>query len=221
MTTGILKSSQRAGRFSLWLGGAALAFGVFVRITRELMEGEVSAGDNAILRTVAKTRTPWLTSAAVDVTALGSITLVILFSAFALLVLVVLRDRMGALQLLAASAGAGVLTSVTKSFVDRIRPPEAQQLIVVSGFSYPSGHSASASALYLTIAIIAGRYVRHAGARAVIFLAVSMVLIMVGASRVYLGVHYPTDVVSGISLGSAWALLLAGCFTRFGHRGSS
>ena len=221
MTTGIRKSSQRTGRFSLWLGGAALAFGVFVRITRELMEGEVSAGDNAILRTVAKTRTPWLTSAAVDVTALGSITLVILFSAFALLVLVVLRDRMGALQLLAASAGAGVLTSVTKSFVDRIRPPEAQQLIVVSGFSYPSGHSASASALYLTIAIIAGRYVRHAGARAVIFLAVSMVLIMVGASRVYLGVHYPTDVVSGISLGSAWALLLAGCFTRFGHRGSS
>jgi undecaprenyl-diphosphatase len=91
----------------------------------------------------------------------------------------------------------------------------------VSGFSYPSGHSVSTCALYLTIAIIAGRYVQHSGARAAIFLAVSAVLIMVGASRVYLGVHYATDVVSGISLGAAWALLLAGFFTLGSHHGSA
>jgi len=210
--------SARAGRLSLWLGGAALAFGIFVRITRELIEGDVGAMDSAILLAVARMRTPWLTIAAVDVTALGSITLVVLFSAFTLLVLLVLRDRMGALQLLAASVGAGVLTIVTKNLIERIRPPEAQQLIVVSGFSYPSGHSVSTSALYLTIAIIAGGYVQRSGARVAIFLAVSAVLIMVGASRVYLGVHYATDVLSGISLGAAWALLLAGFFTLFGHR---
>jgi undecaprenyl-diphosphatase len=212
--------SARAGRLSLWLGGAALAFLMFVRITRELIEGDVGAMDSAILLAVAKKRTTWLTIAAVDVTALGSVTLVVLFSAFTLLVLLVLRDRMGALQLLAASAGAEILTLVTKNIIERIRPEEAQQLIVVSGFSYPSGHSVSASALYLTIAIIAGRYVQRSGARAAIFLAVSAVLIMVGASRVYLGVHYVTDVVSGISLGVAWALLLAGFFALVGHRGS-
>jgi undecaprenyl-diphosphatase len=212
--------SARAGRLSLWLGGAALAFLMFVRITRELIEGDVGAMDSAILRAVAQKRTPWLTIAAVDVTALGSITLVVLFSVFALVVLLVLRDRLGALQLLAASAGAGILTLVTKNIIERIRPEEAQQLIVVSGFSYPSGHSVSTSALYLTIAIIAGRHVERSGARAAIFLAVSAVLIMVGASRVYLGVHYATDVVSGISLGAAWALVLAGLFTLFGHRGS-
>jgi undecaprenyl-diphosphatase len=188
---------------------------------RELIEGDVSAADSAILRTVVKLRTPWLTSTAVDVTALGSITLVVLFSAFTLVVLLVLRDRMGALQLLVASVGAGVLTTVTKDMIERIRPAEAQQLIVVSGFSYPSGHSVSTSALYLTIAIIAVRHVRHAGARAAIFLAVSAVLIMVGASRVYLGVHYATDVVSGMSLGAGWALVLAGVFAHAGQRGSS
>lgn len=213
--------SARAGRLSLWMGGAALAFGMFVRITRELIEGDVAGMDSAILLAVAKKRTPWLTIAAVDVTALGSITLVVLFSAFTLVVLLVLRDRLGALQLLAASAGAGILTLVTKNIIERIRPEEAQQLIVVSGFSYPSGHSVSTSALYLTIAIIAGRYVQHSGARAAIFLAVSAVLILFGASRVYLGVHYATDVVSGISLGAAWALLLAGFFTLDSHRGSS
>lgn len=213
--------SGGTGRLSLWLGGAALAFGMFVRITRELSEGDVGAMDNAILLAVAKRRTPWLTIAAVDVTALGSITLVVLFSAFTLLVLLVLRDRLGALQLVAASAGAGILTLVTKNIIERIRPEEAQRLIVVSGFSYPSGHSLSTSALYLTIAIIAGRYVQHRGARATIFLAVSAVLIVVGASRVYLGVHYPTDVASGISLGAAWALLLGGSFTLVGRRSSS
>ena len=213
--------SARAGRLSLWLGGAALALLAFVRITRELIEGDVGALDSAILQTVAKTRTPWLTMAAVDVTALGSITLVVLFSASTLVVLLVLRDRLGALQLLAASVGAGVLTQGTKDIIERIRPEEVQPLIVVSGFSYPSGHSLSTSALYLTIAIIAGGYVRHSGARAAIFVAVSVVLILVGASRVYLGVHYATDVVSGISLGAAWALVLAGCFTFFGRRGSS
>lgn len=213
--------SARAGRLSLWMGGVALAFGMFVRITRELIEGDVGGMDSAILLAVEKKRTPWLTIAAMDVTALGSVTLVILFSAFTLVVLLVLRDRLGALQLLAASAGAGILTLVTKNIIERIRPEEAQQLIVVSGFSYPSGHSLSTSALYLTIAIIAGRYVQHSGARAAIFLAVSAVLILVGASRVYLGVHYATDVVSGISLGAAWALLLAGFFTLGTHRGSS
>src|ERR1700693_5503306 len=99
--------SVRAGRLSLWLGGAALALLIFVRITRELIEGDVGAMDSAILLAMAKTRTPWLTVAAVDLTALGSITLVVLFSAFTLLVLLVLRDRMGALQLLGAFAGGG------------------------------------------------------------------------------------------------------------------
>jgi undecaprenyl-diphosphatase len=213
--------SARAGRIFLCLGGTALALLIFVRITSELIEGDVEAVDSAILLFVAKARTPWLTVAAVDVTALGSITLVILFSVFTILVLLVLRDRMGSLQLVAASAGAGVLTLVTKNIFERIRPDETQQLIVASGFSYPSGHSVSASALYLTIAIIAGRYVEHSGARAVLFVAVSALLIMIGASRLYLGVHYATDVVSGISLGAAWALLLAGFFTVVGHRGSS
>jgi undecaprenyl-diphosphatase len=213
--------SAGAGRLSLWLGGAALAFGMFVRITRELSEGDVGAMDSAILLAVAKRRTPWLTIAAVDVTALGSFTLVVLFSVFTLVVLLALRDRLGALQLLGASAGSGILILVTKNMIERIRPEEAQQLIVVSGFSYPSGHSLSTSALYLTIAIIAGRYVQHTGARAAIFVAVSAVLIMVGTSRVYLGVHYATDVVSGISLGTAWALLLGGSFTLVGRRSSS
>jgi undecaprenyl-diphosphatase len=157
---------------------------------------------------------------AVDITALGSVTLVALFGSFALIVLCVLRDRMAAIQLVATSAGAALLTIATKDTIERIRPGEVRQLVVVSGFSYPSGHSVATAAIYLTLAIIAGRYLRRSGVRAAMFLAVPAVIVMVAASRVYLGAHYTTDVVSGVSLGTALALLLEGCFSFAGDRHS-
>jgi undecaprenyl-diphosphatase len=204
--------SAGTGTLCLWWGGTALAFGTFIWITRELSEGEVAPIDSYALHGFAKIRAPWLTSVAVDLTAVGSSTLVILFSAFTLLVLIMLRDRLGAFQLLAASTGAGILTLVTKNAIERNRPLEAQQLVVVYGFSYPSGHSLLTSALYLTVAIIGCRYVRHSGSRATIVLAALTICVMVAASRVYLGVHYATDVASGFLLGAAWALLLNGFF---------
>ena len=216
--TNRLVFSARAGRLCLWWGGAVLAIGTFARITRELIEGEFKAFDNGILLRAAKIRTASLTSAAIDVTALGSSALVILLSGFALLALLAMRDRRGAFQLLLASAGAGILTLVTKNMIERVRPADVNQLIVVSGFSYPSGHSVSTSALYLTIAIIGCRYVQRASARATMVLAAIVVSVLVAASRVYLGVHYATDVLSGLSLGVAWALLLTGFFTLYAHR---
>jgi undecaprenyl-diphosphatase len=216
--TNRLVFSAHVGRLCLWWGGAVLAIGTFARITRELIEGEFGALDRGILLRVAKFRTPSLTRAAIDVTALGSTALVILLSAFALLVLLAMRDRRGALQLLLASAGAAILTFVTKNLIERVRPVDVTQLVVVSGFSYPSGHSVSTSALYLTIAIIGCRYVQRASARATMVLAAFVVSVLVAASRVYLGVHYATDVLSGLSLGVAWALLLTGLFTRYAHR---
>lgn len=210
--------SPRVGQLFLWWGGAALTFATFVRITRELLEGKVDAIDGEILLRVAKARTSWLTGAATDLTALGSSTLIVLFLVLALLVLILLRDRLGALQLVTASAGAGILTFVTMDIIERARPADAHRLIVASGFSYPSGHSVSTSALYLTIAIIGCRYVHRAGARAMVMVGALAVPVLVAASRVYLGIHYATDVASGLSLGSAWALLLAGFFTLRNHR---
>ena len=216
--TNQLVFSARVGRLCLWAGGAVLAIGTFARITRELIEGEVGAVDRGILLQVAKFRNPWLTKAAVDVSALGSTAIVISLVGIALLVLLAIRDRRGALQLLMASAGAGILTFITKTMIERVRPVEVDQLVIVSGFSYPSGHSVSTSALYLTLAIIGCRYVQRTRARATMILAAFVVSVLVAASRVYLGVHYATDVLSGLSLGVAWALLLTGLFTLHAHR---
>ena len=82
----------------------------------------MSSVDRMILIGLAKARTPWLTVVAVDLTALGSVTLVVLISTIALCVLLLLKDRMGALQLVAASVGAGILTTTIKDYIDRARP---------------------------------------------------------------------------------------------------
>ncbi len=198
-----------------WLGAAALAFFVFLRITRELFEGELGKGDSSILMEVAKSRSPWLTIAVVDITALGSVTIVTLFTALALTILLRMGDRMGALQLLASSMGAGVLILGVKQFVERARPEVAPQLVAATGFSYPSGHSLSSTALYLTLAIVASRHLRRSGDRLGVFAGAGAVILAVAASRVYLGVHYLTDVASGMALGAGWSLLLAGLFGRF------
>ncbi len=173
----------------------------------------MSGVDRTILIGFAKARTPWLTVVAVDLTALGSVTLVVLVSTIALCVLLLLKDRVGALQLVAASVGAGILTTTIKNYIDRPRPEVVTQLIQVSGFSYPSGHSLAAASLYLTVAILVCRHLQRTGHQIAILAMTVGIILLVGTSRIYLGVHYPSDVASGISLGTAWALLLAGCFS--------
>jgi undecaprenyl-diphosphatase len=209
------KFSAPAIKASLWLGTASLAFALFIKITSELLEHEVSSVDLMILISVAKARTPWLTVVAVDLTALGSVTLVVLISTIAFCVLLLLKDRMGALQLVAASVGAGILTTTIKAYIDRARPEVVTQLVEVFGLSYPSGHSVAATSLYLTVAIVVSRHLQRTGHQIAILAMTVGIILLVGMTRIYLGVHYPSDVASGISIGAAWALLLAGCFSFF------
>jgi len=207
--------SARAIKAAWWLGTASLAFGVYIEITSELLEDEVSGVDRTILIHFAKVRTPWLTEVAVDLTALGSVTLVVLISTIALCVLLLLKDRMGALQLGAASVGAGILTTTIKNYIDQPRPEVVQQVIRVSGLSYPSGHSLAAASLYLTVAILVCRHLQRMGHQIAILMMTIVIILLVGISRIYLGVHYPSDVASGVSLGAAWALVLSGCVSLF------
>jgi undecaprenyl-diphosphatase len=197
-------------RIAAWSGVIALAVGAFLVVTHETVaEGEGAGRDRAVLLAVARLRTPWLTGAMVDLTALGSPTLVALFTIVTFAILVVLRDRWGALHLLLAMVGTWILTSATKSIIEKARPTEVEHLVEVSGYSYPSGHSLAAAAFYLTIAIVAATHLRTLASKAILVGGASLLIALVALSRVYLGVHYPSDVMSGVALGVAWALILA------------
>jgi len=201
-------------RVSLWCGAVALAVGSFIAITHKtVIEQDTVNIDRAVLLWMARFRTPSLTGAMVDLTALGSPTLVTVFTVVTFFILLVLHHRRSSLQLAIASLGTWLLTYVTKDIVERRRPTEVEHLVQVSGFSYPSGHSLAAAALYLTIAIVASGHLRSRAEKATIIVGAFVLIGMVGISRVYLGVHYPSDVASGVSLGTAWALVLAAVFS--------
>jgi undecaprenyl-diphosphatase len=197
---------------SFSLGAAALAIGTFIRITQELLEKEVDAVDRALLLKVVAARISSLNVVMVDITSLGSATLVTLFSLVALAVFAAMRAWSNALQVAAASAGSWLWTVVFKSFIERARPEGVPRLVEAWGYSYPSGHSLSSAALYLTIALLIGQYLRSHRARVALTAGSLALISTVAFSRVYLGVHYPSDVTSGVCVGVAWALLLNAAF---------
>jgi undecaprenyl-diphosphatase len=203
-------------RVDLWIAAIALALGSFVAVTREsVARGNTPAADAAILRWMAARRTPTVNSVMVGVTTLGSKIFLTALILIALAILLVRRDRREALHLIVASLGMGALEWVTKGIVERARPTEVPHVVEVSGFSYPSGHSLATATLFLTLALIAASHLRTRAAKAAVIAGVAFLVVLVGLSRVYLGVHYPSDVLGGMSLGASWALILAAAVAVF------
>jgi undecaprenyl-diphosphatase len=197
-------------RVAAWAGAIALCVGTFLLLTHEtITERRGAELDRAVLRWLAQRRTPRLTAIMIDLTALGSSTLVVVFTSVTFALLAAVRDGWGALLLAIASAGTSVWTSLTKNHIEKARPTEVEHLVAVTGFSYPSGHSLAAAALYLTIGIIAASHLKTTAPKVVVVAGVAVIVALVGLSRLYLGVHYPSDVLAGVSLGAAWALTLA------------
>jgi undecaprenyl-diphosphatase len=205
--------------FILWFAAAFLMVSGFVEFTDEFLEGnQPRALDVYALRGVAELRSPLLTVIFINLTALGSSTLITLHTIIAFCLLMTAQDKTGARQLVIAAAGSLALTELTKAFIGRPRPTAVPALVEAFGFSYPSGHALSAAAMYVTLAILASRHLSRLKQRILLGCLTVIIVGGVGLSRVYLGVHYASDVLSGICLGTAWALLLAGVVAYREHR---
>ncbi len=145
----------------------------------------------------------WLDRLAVDITTLGGHAVLTLLVLNVLVCLLLVRRRAAALLLAGSTAGAMIINHVAKAGFERARPDVVPHLVEVSTASFPSGHALLSTSIYLTLAALLGRQVpalRHY----LMGLAIGLSL-LVGASRVYLGVHWPTDVLAGWAVGAAWA----------------
>jgi undecaprenyl-diphosphatase len=112
------------------------------------------------------------------------------------------------LQLISASAGAWILTELLKMIAARPRPDAVPALVYAVGFSFPSGHALTGTAMYVTLVFLASRYLRVQSQRRILLFATTGIVGAIAFSRVYLGVHYPTDIIAGILMGAGWALLM-------------
>lgn len=171
--------------------------------------------DQQVLDVVVEHRSPWWNGVARTVTHLGDpwlVTVVVAVVAIALWMR--RRGRLAAFVVL-ASGGAAVLSSVTKQVVDRARPPTSLWLTTAWGPSFPSGHATQSIACWGAVAVVACVLVRSRAARAAIIVAAVCIAVAVGASRVYLAVHWASDVLCGWTIGVLWltTLLLAGWVT--------
>jgi undecaprenyl-diphosphatase len=202
----------------LGVGSVLVILGGFLKLTLEVFQdARVTALDGAIMSWMVAHRSAMLNRAAVDVTALGSGTLVTLFAVGALYVLVVVRDLRGALHLVLALVGSTLMIESLKGFLGRPRPL-GHRLVEAGGYSYPSGHAVSAAVLYVTLALVGSRHFKGPAYRHMLVALAVGTTLLVAASRVYLGVHYPTDVTSGTALGAGWAVLLASGFAYVDER---
>ena len=196
-----------------------LLLGAFIKFTYELHdEEEIALFDKYTLSFVMHLRRDYLNGPAVDITALGSYTVLTILTIFAVVIFLALKDKSASLQICLASLGAGILTSLLKGLIARERPQEVTKLVTVSSYSYPSGHSLAAAAFFLSLTYLITRHTESYRRRLFVYVFCFFVVLLVGVSRIYLGVHYPSDTLSGIMFGSAWSLLLASTFSYFESR---
>lgn len=147
----------------------------------------------------------WLLYFVQNVTALGGWPVLTVFSAILGVAFALARRWPYLFILLAVVIGESVITGILKDMFARERPDFIPHLMYSSSSSFPSGHSASAAAVYFTLGLGLANMVTRKALRWYILIASPLIVFLIGASRVYLGVHYPTDVLAGWCVGAAWA----------------
>jgi undecaprenyl-diphosphatase len=194
---------------------AVFCLALFIRLTFSITSsGHVQTFDEGILRWVETLRTPFFNAMMLDVTALGGLALTVVLGLLAVIMFLLVRDPAAAVHLTLTSAGGFYISIWTKSLISRPRPSIIPQLIHASGFSYPSGHSITSAAIYLTMAILACRHFKPIKTRVILLTLAGIMITLISFSRIYLGVHYPSDTMSGALIGLSWSLFMAALFAK-------
>ncbi len=220
-----IRNNLEAGSI-LFLLALVAALWLFFGVADAVLEGDTSAIDEAILlamRTPGETGNPvgppWLEEMGRDFSALGGV------AVLGLITLIVagylaLQDHIRTMGFLLASVAGGlVVSSLAKRFFERPRPDLVPHDSIVFTASFPSGHSMMAAVTYLTLAALLARIEPRRVVKLYLLTVAVALTIGVGVSRVYLGVHWPSDVLAGWAAGAAWALLCLGVARWLARRG--
>lgn len=178
-------------------------------------DNETHEFDAAVAQFFMQFRSDRLTQVAIDLTALGSVSVLLVFGLLAYAVIVGTRDFIGFLHLSVALLGALVWPVILKPYFGRDRPALADQLVTVGDLSFPSGHAFGAAAAYATFAFFCARFLHARSAEIFCYLFAFAIICVVGVTRIYLGVHYTSDVLAGLTAGGAWAFFVAAAFSVF------
>ncbi|MGH7506693.1 MAG: phosphatase PAP2 family protein, partial [Longimicrobiales bacterium] len=180
---------------------AASAFIIFAAI---VSVGVTQTLDERALRWFGARRTPFLDEAALEITALGNGMVLIVLVLVASVFLWQTRHRWSVYLLVIAVIGGQILNDVLKEAFDRPRPSIVEAIDSVSSMSFPSGHAMTSLITYGSVAYLVARLEPTAALRRTTWTFAILLIVAIGVSRMYLGVHYPSDVIAGFIAGLAW-----------------
>jgi undecaprenyl-diphosphatase len=205
-------AQQRAG-----LAVLVLAVGVFLLAFREIAEAVGAGGARAFDHAVYDALRPrasaehslavaWANIAANDFSAMGSVSVLAFIVVMVCGLFLCLHRRGEALVLLVASGGGLALTNVLKDLFHQDRPPLTAEQLAGLNASFPSGHAMLSATVYLTLGALIGHFAERRLIRLYVLGVAILLTVMIGLSRIYLGLHWTTDVLGGWCVGAAWAL---------------
>jgi undecaprenyl-diphosphatase len=223
---GVLRRNVEIGGLLLLCLIVASVWGL-AELTDEVLEGATQSLDRDILLALRTpgdlsdpVGSPYVEEMARDLTALGG-TVVITGATLLAAGFFLMRGSLGSMFYLLAATGGGIaISSIGKEFFDRPRPDLVPHGSLVYTASFPSGHSMMAAVAYLTLGVLIARVLPQRRQKVYVLSIAVVLTLLVGISRVYLGVHWPTDVAAGWLAGAAWAVicvLVARILSRRGH----
>lgn len=214
-TLAVVRGGFDWNEFTVLAALAVCAGGLFAfaAIVDEVLEGETDYFDRAILSALRAADDPadpvgpqWLEVVFRDLTALGGYTVITTIAIFAVGFLALLRRWRTIALFVLALVGGTILNNVLKYTIERPRPDLVNHLVEVQTLSLPSGHAMLSAVAYLTLGALVAQFQTSWSLKFYVVAAGVVLTILVGVSRVYLGVHWPTDVLAGWCIGAAWAM---------------
>ena len=202
-------------RLGLGLLAALIVLVLFAVLAAEVREGETQGFDDAIRMTVYGVSSPRATTILYAATQLGSPLLLIPMTIVCSLIFLRLRRIRGAILLTVTMVGVTLLNWILKAVFQRERPVPFFGLAPPSSYSFPSGHSLASFCFYGALAALVTARLRSPVLRAVVWAAAAVIIVAVGFSRLYLGLHYPSDVIAGYATGFVWVLTVASADRMF------
>lgn len=200
---------SRKFRYFLWFTACFVSTAVLVKLDK------VSSFDHNIIRFVQSAEAPGLTFLAKGLSLIGSSKMVIGISLLTMVFLyIVLKHRLELILFLWVELGSQLLNTSMKIWFHRERP-DFHRLIEEVSYSFPSGHSMAAFSLYGVISYLLWRHLPRKRQRTILIICAVFMTLGIGLSRIYLGVHYPSDVIGGYAASGAWLMLSAGIFETY------
>ena len=203
-------TSDKAIRFraaTLWLMAASVI--LFAWLAMEILERQSLVFDSAIRNAVHQQATPPLTILMRGLSLLGSADVLLPLVVVTLVVMAGAGIRRQAILLVVSLAGAAVLDTTLKLAFHRPRPQPFFNLPAPGDYAFPSGHAMVSLCFYITLAWIVSARLATRWSRVAVWTAAALLTGLIGLSRIYLGVHYPTDVIGGYAAGLVWMASVA------------